>query len=80
MAPRRGRAKETNLTQMNGDLAQLYAIVEGADAAPTTQARAGFAELETRLTALLARWSELESRDVPALHRQLQAAGLPAAE
>jgi photosystem II stability/assembly factor-like uncharacterized protein len=70
-----GGAKAADLTKMNGDLARLYDVVEGTDAAPTTQARAAWGELDTKLTALLARWKEIEGKEVPALHRELQRAG-----
>ena len=72
------RSQGTNLTRLNGDLARLLDVVEGADAAPTTQAHAAWAGLEKSLAPLLARWSELQAKDVPALDRQLQQAGVPA--
>jgi photosystem II stability/assembly factor-like uncharacterized protein len=54
-----GQAKQqedqvAKLTQLNRRLAQLYDILQGADAAPTTQAVQAIAELRQEVTAALA--------------------------
>jgi photosystem II stability/assembly factor-like uncharacterized protein len=43
----------SDLTSLNNDLATAYDVVEGADRAPTTQARQAVAALEKRLESLL---------------------------
>jgi len=57
-----GERAEENLTRLNGELADLYGVIEGADAAPTRQAAAAVRELERVLAERLARWRELAGR------------------
>jgi acyl carrier protein phosphodiesterase len=52
----RGGATAAGFVSLNGDLAALYRIVEGADAAPTTQALAAIADRQRQLESLLASW------------------------
>jgi hypothetical protein len=73
----RGGGSSASLAALNGELAALYAIVEGADTAPTPQALAAVADRERALTSLLASWNTLRTKDVPALGAQLERAGLP---
>jgi photosystem II stability/assembly factor-like uncharacterized protein len=56
--PRGGAAE--NLVRLNGELAAILDIVEGADAEPTAQVVTGAADLERALAAVLARWSEVQ--------------------
>src|SRR5207245_1908071 len=44
--PSAGARQAENLTRLNGDLVAAYGVVEGADAAPTTAARAAVGDLE----------------------------------
>jgi hypothetical protein len=71
-------ASEDNLTRSNGDLATLLEVVEGADARPTAATLSALEETFKTLDGLLARWKEIETRDVPSLNRDLQKAHLPA--
>jgi photosystem II stability/assembly factor-like uncharacterized protein len=71
-----GAPPQDSLARTNSQLIQILGVVNGADAAPTTQAGAVFAEHEKLLQALLARWNELRERDVPALNQQLEQAGM----
>jgi len=73
-----GGAGQTSFSSLNGDLLTLYELIEGADAAPTTQVIAAVDELQRSAAALLDRWNDLRIKDVPALNAQLQQAGLPA--
>ncbi|MDD5544110.1 MAG: glycoside hydrolase [Acidobacteriia bacterium] len=66
-----------SLARLNGELAQLLDVVEGADATPTTQATAAVTEIQKIVSAQLARWGELKQKDVPALNAELRKAGLP---
>ena len=52
-------AAAANLVRLNGDLATLLDIVEGADAEPTSQTVAATGELEKSLEVLLNQWGEL---------------------
>ena len=56
----RGGGNET-LSRLNGRLAELYAIVEAADAAPTTQAEAAWKELQADLAKTLAAWEQIRA-------------------
>lgn len=58
-----------------GDAAGVYGIVEGADAAPTTQATVAGAAVERRAAALVARWGVLRQR-ATTLGGALKEAGL----
>jgi photosystem II stability/assembly factor-like uncharacterized protein len=70
-------AVEPSLTRLNGRLVSLMELVEGADAPPTTQAIAASEELQKSLSALIARWREINERDVTALNEQLRHTSLP---
>ncbi len=65
------------LTRLNTGLSGLLAMVDSADATPTTQAVAMFAELERALEEQLSRWAEIEKQDIPALNQELKPAGIP---
>ena len=73
----RGGGVSTSLAAINGELATLYGIVEGADAAPTTQVLAALSNVQQQLASLLASWSNLRTKEVPAVSAQLERAGLP---
>ena len=61
---------------LNGDLAALYEVLQGADVTPTTQAVAACADTESRLEKLLAAWKDLRERELPPLDGELKRAGL----
>jgi hypothetical protein len=69
---------EGSLTRLNFQLLGLMALVEGADATPTTQAVAASEEMRKALAAALGRWGALKDRDLKALNGQLREAKLPA--
>jgi hypothetical protein len=48
----------STLARLLGELSQLYTVVQGADAAPTTQAEQAIAERLRALPPLIARWNE----------------------
>ncbi len=49
-----------SFTRLNLECAQLYTQIDGADAAPTVAQAAAARDLETKLTALLANWKQLQ--------------------
>ncbi|HEV8264955.1 MAG TPA: hypothetical protein VGQ06_08375 [Gemmatimonadales bacterium] len=51
-----------SLARLGGQLTGLLDLIDGVDAAPTTQAAAAVRTLEARLTALLARWATVRRR------------------
>jgi len=68
---------EDTLARLNTQLGALLGIVQEADLAPTTQARAAVADRENALTGLLARLTELSEKEVTPLNARLRKAGLP---
>ncbi len=72
--PRRGG--RPTLASLNGQLATLFTVVEGADAAPTTQAQTAWRNLQTTLNGALGRWAQLKKAAV-ATNAQLKESGLP---
>ena len=73
-----GEAGGESLARLNGELATLLGIIDGADAPPTTQAAAEVSAIQRTLQSQLTRWQDLQTRDVAALNAQLQQANLPA--
>ncbi len=71
-----GRGPTETLTRLNGELAGLLDVIDGVDAAPTTQAARAVTTLEGKLAQLLARWDAIRRRDVPRVNARLKAAGL----
>jgi photosystem II stability/assembly factor-like uncharacterized protein len=55
----------------------LFRIIQGVDAAPTTQVTAAVADIQRESNSVTERWRTIESQDIPNLNQQLQAAGLP---
>ncbi len=73
----RGAGGDTDFTRLNGELASLLGVLQGADATPTLAAVEGVGLLQRQLDDQLSRWRTLQSQDVAALNQQLQKAGLP---
>ena len=67
----------SSLRFLEGALAKLASAVDGADADPTPDARAGFVELESTLTKTLASWEALKAGSLAALNAKLRQAGEP---
>jgi photosystem II stability/assembly factor-like uncharacterized protein len=67
-----------SLSRLNSGLNAVVSALDTADAAPTTQQAAMFAELEKALNEQLSAWGEIKSKDIPALNEQLKKEGLPA--
>ena len=70
-------AHQQTFAQLNSQFAQLLAVVDGADAAPTQTAQDTTGDLQRSLTALQTQWDDLKARDVNALNDQLRRANLP---
>jgi len=56
----RGGASGNNLTSLNGQLAQILALIDGTDRPPTTQMTATAARLQKSTADLLAQWKALK--------------------
>jgi hypothetical protein len=61
-------------------LRALFGIIQEVDVAPSTQVTAAVKELQGESRSLIERWRAIESQDIPALNKQLQAAGIPKIE
>ena len=55
----------------------LFQQIQGADAAPTDRVNTAVNDVRAQATGLTERWKEIVAQEVPALDRELQAAGLP---
>ncbi len=66
-----------SLARLNSGLDAVVSALDSADAAPTTQQVAMFGELNKALEEQLSAWTQLKSKDIPALNEQLKKAGLP---
>ncbi len=65
----------SSLRFLEGALSRLASAVDGADADPTPDAKAGLAALETTLTKTLASWETLKAGRLAALNAKLRQAG-----
>ena len=69
--PPSGKRPE-NFSTLHQHLAQILAIADSADAAPTTQTESVARELEAALGELSARWKNSKSSDLAALNQALE--------
>ncbi len=69
---------QLTLGRLAGEVGSLYGSVDSADAAPTAAQTAGLATVEHDFSSVMTRWHGLIETDLPALNRQLRAAGAPA--
>jgi uncharacterized coiled-coil protein SlyX len=67
--------KASSLRFVSEKLEALDLAVEGADAAPSPDARAGVAKVEAMVPVVLASWDRLKGAELDALNAQLAAAG-----
>ena len=74
---RAGGADRDTLTGITGSLESLIALLQGADATPTSQLVAAVADTRRALAKLMTRWTALEAQDLPKLNTQLRQASLP---
>jgi len=65
-----------SLARLNTGLKSVLDIVDSADAAPTTQAVAMFADVKKALDEQLDRWDEIKKHDLSELNQELKKAGL----
>jgi hypothetical protein len=77
--PGAGAGQDT-LAGISGSLSSLMGLLQGADAAPTSQALAAVTERRQALSTLRVKWNALKTQDLTNLNAQLKAANLPAIE
>jgi photosystem II stability/assembly factor-like uncharacterized protein len=73
--PASGKRPE-NFSTLNQHFNALLTVADSADAAPTTQASAVYAEIEDASVKLLDHWKKMQSADLPALNSSLKKAHL----
>ncbi len=66
----------SSLVMLSQDLLHLQRAVDGADAAPSPDARTGYAIVSRQLDSTLAAWRHIERVAVPRLNTRLKAAGV----
>lgn len=71
-----GAKQPENFSTLNQHLNGILGVADSADAAPTTQATAVYAELRGALDRLSLRWTKIREEDIAALNKELQKAGL----
>jgi len=71
-----GGAGDT-LAGITSSLTSLVGVLQGADAAPTSQAMAAVGDRRRALVDLLGRWTAFRTTEIAAMNGQLRAAGLP---
>jgi hypothetical protein len=74
--PSNGKQPES-YSSLNQHFAAMLAVVQSADAAPTTQAIKAYKDLEDNETTLRRRWGAIGERDIADLNGELKKAGLP---
>jgi hypothetical protein len=74
-----GGAPDT-LSGIGGSFSPLMGILQGADAAPTSQVAAAAAERLQSWAGLRAKWNALKTTDLVELNSQLKTVGWPAIE
>jgi photosystem II stability/assembly factor-like uncharacterized protein len=58
----------------------LFGTIQEADVAPTPQVTTASVEAVKEAQSLIERWRAIEAQDIPALNKQLKAAGIPEVE
>jgi photosystem II stability/assembly factor-like uncharacterized protein len=71
---RNAGTERPSLSKVSGELLAVYEILQGADSVPTTQAVKACAETKKILDKLMAKWTELKSKELKALNDQIRQA------
>jgi photosystem II stability/assembly factor-like uncharacterized protein len=70
-------AKEgPDLSSLAAKFAQIFSAINNGDAAPTVEAMGAIGAAESQTESVMAKWTTLISRDLPAMNSQLKQAGL----
>jgi hypothetical protein len=65
------------LPRISGEYSAVYGLMDTSDTAPTATQSAILLKLNADFAKLMAQWTELKTKDIPALNEQLKKAGLP---
>jgi photosystem II stability/assembly factor-like uncharacterized protein len=72
--------KRMGIDDATGQAAQLYGLLQQADAAPTVALADASTQLESEAKTLLQQWGEFQQKQLPALNKQLRSAQKPAVD
>jgi photosystem II stability/assembly factor-like uncharacterized protein len=72
-----GSGSSPSIATTTGSLRTLFGLIQEVDLAPTPQAAAAVPNVLKDSRTLQENWLAIMSRDIPALNRELRAAGLP---
>ena len=75
--PTPGVEPTPSFTILRGKLTDLFRVLQGVDAAPTTQAVAAGSQLQQMQTSLMESWKQIVSQDIRSLNQQLRNSNLP---
>jgi hypothetical protein len=70
-------AGERSLMRLSAELHRLLDVLDGADAAPTTQVVSACADAEKALQNLMEQWNEIGTKEIQSLNERLRKATLP---
>ena len=71
---------QDTLAAIGSSLSSLMSLLQGADAAPTSQVLAAITERKQAFAAMMGKWNAFKTQDLANLNTQLKAAGLPLIE
>jgi photosystem II stability/assembly factor-like uncharacterized protein len=71
---------QASIVTTTGKLRILFSLIEDVDLAPTPQAAAAVPEILRDSRSLQESWEAIKAQDIPALNKELKAAGLPVLE
>ena len=77
---RAGGADRDTLTGITGSLESLIALLQGADATPTSQLVAAVGDARQALAKLMTRWTALRTQDLANLNSRLRESSLAVIE
>jgi photosystem II stability/assembly factor-like uncharacterized protein len=68
--------EQSSLMFLSGELAQIASAVNTGDSAPTAEAMKALAEAQATLSATMAKWTVLTTKDLAAVNQRLKETGL----
>jgi len=74
--PSKPPKEQPDLSSLSTKFAQIFSAINNGDAAPTADAMQAFRAAETELESVIAKWTTLSTKDLPAMNAQLKQAGL----
>jgi photosystem II stability/assembly factor-like uncharacterized protein len=74
--PSKPPKEQPDLSSLGIKFAQIFSAINNGDAAPTVDAMQAFGAAQTELESVIAKWTSVSTRDLPAINTQLKQAGL----